>query len=949
MSSDPPQGSVLRYLQAQVGGLTDGELLDRYARQRDEAAFAAVVRRYGGLVLGVARRHLADRQQAEDVFQATFLALARSAERVGRRAPLAGWLYTVTLRQARKERARSARRRGREQARAVPPAPPPDPLEEITGRELLTVVDEELARLPEQDRLAVLLCWVQGLSREEAARRLGWSAGAVKGRLERGRRRLAARLAGRGLAPSALVLAPVAGGTVPAELLARTTALGAAPWSRAVPEAVRALAASAGPRRCLPALVLFCSLAVAGLTGLALTSGEKEAPTVVPPPPPPAAQAPAPPPDDPLPAGSTLRFGTARYRQGTEIRNFAVSADGTVAVTGSEGHIHDAVRVFDLTTGRVRYTVAAAPGSFNENVGLSPDGKTLATAEEKKILLRDAATGKELRVLSPPTANPRSLPRWLLFAPDGQTMAITTPDAKGVHLLDLTKGTVVRTFPHKHWLFAAAFSPDGKVLAAGGYDHEGGPYFGRLWEVATGKELRRFVSGKGGLRTLAFAPDGKTLAGGCGGGRLRLWDVATGKEQRTFPPDGPSIRSVAFAPDGKTVAAAGDSVRLYDPATGKERLRIERKAVGLHFSADGKVLTGAVSGAIYRWDPATGRPLTPQAAGDSAVEQILVTPDGRRVVTRGQDGGAHLWDGRTGAHLRRIQARWQHGIALSPDGKHLVWPVVDESVKFRDPQQPGAIHTGSRLRLYDLDAGRFLDHFPGFQGDARTLAFAADGKTLVTVDHRDGTVRLWDVDSGKEQRNFRAVREAQAKTPHHVWHAALSPDGRTLAVTYQPAGRGLLSGFAVLLWDVATGKETHELPGHFTYVGGLAFSPDSRLLVTGSEPLPEFFQKRLNRPANQVFVWEVATGKRVRALPNGLPTGATRVAFAPDGRTVATANPDGTIQVWEAPTWKVRVEFRGHRDRVTALAFAPDGRLLSGGLEATVLAWDVRPRPKGGR
>src|SRR5262245_45925277 len=102
MSSPATLPGAIRHLRSHAGDAPDTELLDRYARSGDEAAFAALVARYGALVLGVARRQLADRQRAEDVFQATFLALARSADRLGRRATLANWLYTVALRQARK-------------------------------------------------------------------------------------------------------------------------------------------------------------------------------------------------------------------------------------------------------------------------------------------------------------------------------------------------------------------------------------------------------------------------------------------------------------------------------------------------------------------------------------------------------------------------------------------------------------------------------------------------------------------------------------------------------------------------------------------------------------------------------------------------------------------------------------------------------------------------------
>src|SRR5262249_30785422 len=192
----------------------------------------------------------------------------------------------------------------------------------------------------------------------------------------------------------------------------------------------------------------------------------------------------------------------------------------------------------------------------------------------------------------------------------------------------------------------------------------------RLWDRERGKELRRFPHGKRsyGLRSLAFSPDGKTVAtlGENSGSVLRLFDVDTGKERKAFPKDG-DVRTtrgcVAFSPDGKTVAAACASVRLYDVATGEERLRIDRKGSDLHFTDDGKTLTAAVDSTIYRWDTTTGKALTPDA-GDSGVTQVLVSADGSRVVTRGECGDAHLWDGTTGKHLRRFGVSNQRGLAI---------------------------------------------------------------------------------------------------------------------------------------------------------------------------------------------------------------------------------------------------------------------------------------------
>src|SRR6516162_8851560 len=133
-----------------AAGVTDGELLTRYVRQRDEAAFAALVRRHGPMVLGVCRRVLHNPHDAEDAFQATFLALARQAASAGRRASLGTWLYQVAYHVALRARKQTAVRRRREDQAL--PREQTDPLAEVTGRELLAVLDEELHRLPERLR-----------------------------------------------------------------------------------------------------------------------------------------------------------------------------------------------------------------------------------------------------------------------------------------------------------------------------------------------------------------------------------------------------------------------------------------------------------------------------------------------------------------------------------------------------------------------------------------------------------------------------------------------------------------------------------------------------------------------------------------------------------------------------------------------------------------------------
>src|SRR5262249_32619675 len=152
----------------------DAELLGRFARSRDETAFAALLDRHGPMVLGVARRLTGDHHLAEDVLQAAFVSLARQADSLRRPGSVAAWLHRTAYRPALNT-ARARRRRGRAEA-CVAPRPATDPLAELSARELVAALDEELARLPESLRLPVVLCCLEGRTQDEAAALLGWSA-----------------------------------------------------------------------------------------------------------------------------------------------------------------------------------------------------------------------------------------------------------------------------------------------------------------------------------------------------------------------------------------------------------------------------------------------------------------------------------------------------------------------------------------------------------------------------------------------------------------------------------------------------------------------------------------------------------------------------------------------------------------------------------------------------
>jgi RNA polymerase sigma factor (sigma-70 family) len=216
-------------LPGSVGGRSDGQLLECFIAHRDEDAFAAIVHRHGPMVLAVCRRLLHQQHDAEDAFQATFLVLVRKASSVVPREMLANWLYGVACRTALKARTATAKRWAREQP--MNRNAEPEVVATDTQSELRPLLDKELSLLPDIYRTCIVCCDLEGKTRQEAARQLGWSEGTVSGRLSRARAILAKRLARRGLMLSAgsLVTAlsqTTASAAVPAELLVSTIRAG---------------------------------------------------------------------------------------------------------------------------------------------------------------------------------------------------------------------------------------------------------------------------------------------------------------------------------------------------------------------------------------------------------------------------------------------------------------------------------------------------------------------------------------------------------------------------------------------------------------------------------------------------------------------------------------------------------------------------------------------------
>jgi WD40 repeat protein len=350
------------------------------------------------------------------------------------------------------------------------------------------------------------------------------------------------------------------------------------------------------------------------------------------------------------------------------------------------------------------------------------------------------------------------------------------------------------------------------------------------------------------------------------------------------------------------------------------------------FSPDGRVLAsaGGDTSGVQFWDVAAGREIVqPQSGHLGFVNALAFSRDGKNLYSMGAEGAFIDWklstDGKPGA--TKLDAKPKKFGTFSPDGKLTVAVELEDNPKAARPWPLSA-------RLLDTQTGkeiRFLGKDYPYQ-----VAFSRDNKLLALATFQQGNespngISVIDVPSGKQLHRFKGSDKRGFMV------LAISPDGKKLAAgTWEEKPH-------FHLWDLDTGKKVPSCdPDH--WVGSIVFSPDSRLVALGSG----------GDHSNCVSVWEVATATRVHLFdkqPNAMVA-----AFSSTGRYLATGGNAGSlvqirkpeenmVRVWELTTGKQAAEFAGHHSGVTALAFAPDGRTLaSGGGDSQILLWDLPDR-----
>ena len=633
-----------------------------------------------------------------------------------------------------------------------------------------------------------------------------------------------------------------------------------------------------------------------------------------------------------LPEGAKARLGKGSIRQ------IAYSPNGKyLAVAGSVG-----IWIYDMTT----YQEVKLLTEFNSGVSsvvFSPDGNRIISGnEDGTVSLWNTHTGEHIQTFKISVSILS-----VAISPDGKIIATGSGEEDemgsiGTTLLDISTGKHLRSFGGPYEVMSVCFSPDGKTLASSGDEWDSNI---RLWDVQTGELLKTlkkrtaFEDFEGrDVNSVVFSPDGNMIASGSGNGTIRLWNAHSGEFIKYLEGHTKSVNSVVFSPNGNTLISTGEEgVCLWDVNTGEYIDEFQIHAVSAAFSPDGKTCAiGSEMGVFVRNAHTLQflESLTRNRGSEDkfrgkdigSIGSVTFSPDGNIIVSCGGNN-IHLWNPQTNQLLKTLIGHTEsvNSVVFSPDGNTIASAGNDRTI-----------------RLWNANTREHIKTLMAHADSVSSVVFSSSGETIASAGN-DRTIRLWNVNTGELLKTLTGHVEK-------VNTVAFSPDGKTIAsgsgrLVYHGIGedQGTCEGQEIRLWNADTGEHIRTLTGHTSVVNSVFFSPDGNTIASGSGHWMGY--ESTYSAGEEIRLWNAHTGEHIKTL-TGHDVVVSSVVFSPDGKLIVSGTEGGEIRVWDAHTGEHFKSLKGHIDGISSLAFSTDGKTLaSGGEDGTILLWNFSTSP----
>lgn len=543
------------------------------------------------------------------------------------------------------------------------------------------------------------------------------------------------------------------------------------------------------------------------------------------------------------------------------------------------------------------------------------------------------------------------------FSPDG-SLALTCSPWYGfpTRLWEVASGRELR---HLQGLTAtiksAAFSGDGRLVltCCDAYGEKA-----QLWEVASGRKLRELNTSPGWVTSVALSLDGRLALTCYFNKTISLWEVGSGRELRQWHGHTSMAKGMAFSPDGRLAIIAGSYLdrptRLWEVESGRELRQLQGCTVqvkSVAFSPDGQLAltcSDAFGEPACLWEVESGRELRQLRGHTGQITSVAFSPDGRLALTGSWDRTARLWEVSSGQEIQRFgHLTTVTTVAFSPDGQWVLTACDNETI-----------------RRWNVEKGDGCSWENELPNKIKQIIFSQNGRLALTWSSSEKRVRLWEVESGREiwSSSEERVRPGEVEGERKARHLLSFEPWRIILHLVSPSN--WFDGLKFALRDHLARRMNRE-----GQIRGAAISPGGRFILVDSgrgAPLWDLScgqRLRLlwghagheitsvafstdgqlaltgSRNDKNVFFWDLSSGRRLRRLRHS--SGVTYVAFSPDGRSILTCTYDSTISLWEMANGRLLQQLKSFSGVVTVGAFSPDGKRVLAGSEHRVQLWEV--------